>query len=79
MVPPGLFIDVHGVIVSDVWIFDRFQNCLVTCSNFFFVAVCFQCVFVSARQRISASFLYVNSHITSKVCAVLDSPILPEF
>ena len=26
MVPLGLCIDVHDIIVSGVWIFDRFQN-----------------------------------------------------
>ena len=79
MVPQGLFIDDHGVIVSDIWIFDRFQSYFVTCSNLFFVVMWFQCVFVSARQKISASFLCVKSHITSQVCVVVDSPILPEF
>ena len=79
MVPPGLCIDVHGVIVSDVWIFDRFQNCFDTCSNFFFVLGWFQCVFGSARQRISTSVLCVNSYITSNVCDVVESLILPEF
>lgn len=79
MVPPGLCIDVHSVFVSDVWIFDRFKNCFVTYNNFYFVSRWFQCVFDSARQRITASVLCVNSHIASNVCVVVESPIVPEF
>ena len=77
--PPGLYITFHDVIVSDVDIFFLPQNCFRNFLNLGNNFSSFQWVFVSTKLPISTSWLYIASHMTSRLWELSKMPKFPKF
>ena len=78
IVPPGVYILGHGMMVSEIDVCMRFQNWLVTFKSLFFCRW-YHCVFFSANQPTAMSFSYMALQRVSRVWEFVDNPRLHVF